>query len=126
MIGQPTYTLTADSTQLISDRNVLLASGTGPETYGPLPIRLEDSMAEIHALYTLWTRLNDQHLPQAQPMLRMVTELGMASHLSMTTYMLYHTVVMCNLEIREPLEPSSKNALLRDEAAAKISTCLEL
>jgi len=116
----------ADCTQLMSDCDALLASGSGPESYGSLLARLDDTMAELKALYPLWTRINDSQMLQAENLSRMAKELGIANHLSVTAYMLYHTVMICILQMRDSLDPSPSTAQLRNEAAMKIATCLEL
>lgn len=40
--------------------------------------------------------------------------------------MLYHTVHICILQMKDSLAPSTSNLDLRNESAMKIATCLEL
>jgi hypothetical protein len=57
---------------------------------------------------------------------RLAGELGIANQFSAAVYMLYYTVRMCILRLRNSLNPTPVNVELRNDAALKIATCLEL
>jgi hypothetical protein len=56
----------------------------------------------------------------------LANEFGIANHLCATVYMLYYTARICILQISESLDPLLSTLELRNEAAMKIATCLEL
>jgi hypothetical protein len=118
--------LTAECTQLTSDCNGLLASGTALHNRGPLLAQIDDTMNNLIILYPVWARINNDQLQQSRDSLRMAKELGIANRLSASAYMLYYTAYICILQMKDSLEPSSTNKELRNDAAMKIATCLEL
>jgi hypothetical protein len=110
----------------MSDCDTLLASSSEPESSELLLGRLEGTMADLCALYPLWECINNNQLHQVDISSRMAKELGIANHRTATAYMLYHTVNICILQMKDMLAPSRTNMELRNEAAMKIATCLEL
>ncbi|KAF2824687.1 hypothetical protein CC86DRAFT_383488 [Ophiobolus disseminans] len=126
MLKAEIFTVLAECTQLMSDRDTLVASSAGPRDCETLLARLDHTMSDLCALYPLWVRTNNDQMQLAGNMSRMADELGIANHLSATAYMLYHTVHICILQIRDSLDPSSNNMKLRNEAASKIASVLEI
>jgi hypothetical protein len=116
---------TAECTQLTSDCNSLIASGTALHNREPLLAQIDDTMNNLITLYPVWARINNDQLQQTEDS-RMAKELGIANRLSASAYMLYYTAYICILQMKDSLEPSSTNKELRNDGAMKIATCLEL
>lgn len=113
-------------TQLLSDRNALLASGPDEGFRIDLMARSDAAMADIEALYSHWVAANQEELPSANKASYLVQDLAIADHFSATAYMLYHAIRICVLQIKQSLDPTSNNVELRSDAAMKIARCLEL
>lgn len=126
MLQHEIFAVLATCTQLMSECDALLSSEVGSEFYGPLIARVDNAMADLKALYPSWERVNNSQLTTADQASYMAKELGIANHFSATAYMLYHTVQLCIIQIRDSLDPSPNNVELRNDAATKIAKCLEL
>jgi hypothetical protein len=120
------FSILAMCSQLTSECGVLMTSGVGAEGHGPLLSQVDAAMVNLTALYPLWERINESCLDNNEHQSRLTRELGIADHLTATAYMLYHTVRICILQMRELLNPSPIHSVLRNDAAMKIVRCLEL
>ena len=126
MLQHDIFDILADCTRLISERDVLLASGTARESYEPLLSEVLQVQDNLEALHPRWEALNRSELSKVKNMSDLAKELGVANHVSTTAYMLYHTAHICILRIKESLLPSPNYIVERNEAALKIARCLEL
>ncbi|KAF2032433.1 hypothetical protein EK21DRAFT_87288 [Setomelanomma holmii] len=120
------FAILAECTLLISDSDAVLKSHMGKECYQPLLNRVDRTFADLNALYHEWKLINDAQLQIIDQLSPLAKELGIANHLSATAYMLYHTVHLCILRIKDSLVPSPSNMQLRNAAATNIAVCLEL
>jgi hypothetical protein len=115
----------ADCIVLGDERDAILASGVGPECYKPLLARVENTLNELHALWSFWDHLNESQLRETAQLSDRARELGIANYLCATACMLYHAAKICILQIRDSLKPPHSNVVLRNNAALRISRCLE-
>jgi hypothetical protein len=120
------FTILATCTQLMSDRDALIASGTNSKHRELLLVRIDSITSELHGLYHEWERINKSELSEVESLSTLAKELGIANHLTATAYMLYYTTLICAIQIRDSLDPSPLNVELRNEAAVKIARCMEL
>jgi hypothetical protein len=120
------FSMLALCSELTSECGALIASGAGAECYGPLLSQVDAAMVNLTALYPLWERINESCLNNNEHVSRLAKELGIANHLTAAAYMMYYTVRICILQMRESLNPSPIHSVLRNDAAMKIVRCLEL
>jgi hypothetical protein len=126
MLQHRFFSILAACSRHISDFDALVTSGAGTEGYWPLLSEVDTAMADLTALYPLWERINKTYFGNTGHESRLARELGIANHLTATTYMLYYAVRICILQIRQSLHPSPVHLVLRNDAAQQIVKCLEL
>ncbi|KAI4655290.1 uncharacterized protein J4E79_008357 [Alternaria viburni] len=120
------FSILADCTRLISQRNALLRSKACPESFESLLTEVEDVLNNLEALRPFWDVLNRNQLAETTERSDMAKILGVANHVSATALMLYNTAYICVIQIKDSLSPSPVNTALRNAAAMKIAKCLEL
>jgi hypothetical protein len=120
------FSILALCSELTSECGDLMTLGAGKECYGPLRSQVDAAMVNLTALYPLWERINESCFDNNEHRSRLARELGIANHLTAAAYMLYYTVRICILRIRESLNPSPIHSVLCNDAAMKIVRCLEL
>ncbi|KAH7371708.1 hypothetical protein BKA66DRAFT_611254 [Pyrenochaeta sp. MPI-SDFR-AT-0127] len=126
MLQHQIFDVLADCTKLISQRDDLLATGASREDFEPLVAETSTILRNLEDIHLRWESLNRSQLADTEIVSRVARELGVANHISATAYMLYNTVYICILQIKDSLCPSSDNTTLRNAAASKIARCLKL
>ncbi|CAO2653382.1 Nn.00g027930.m01.CDS01 [Neocucurbitaria sp. VM-36] len=126
MLQHQIFDVLADCTNLISQRDALLATGAAAKSYEPLSSEVEHLLGDLEGLYPRWEELNRSQLSKIKDLSKPAKELGVTDHVSATAYMLYYTVYLCILQIKHSLSPSPDYVALRNAAAMKIARCLEL
>ncbi|KAJ4361768.1 hypothetical protein N0V83_010708 [Neocucurbitaria cava] len=97
-----------------------------PESYKPLIDDIDVLLENLESLYPTWKELNRSQLTKVNGLSKPAKELGITNHVSATAYMLYNTVYICIMQIKQSLSPSPDYVALRNAAAMKIARCLEL
>ncbi|KAI4629238.1 uncharacterized protein J4E87_003500 [Alternaria ethzedia] len=120
------FSILADCTRLISQRNALMRSKACPESFESLLTEVEDVLNNLEGLHPFWEVLNRNQLAGTTERSDMAKTLGVANHVSATALMLYNTAYICVIQIKDSLSPSPVNTALRNAAAMKIAKCLEL
>lgn len=120
------FTLLADCTQLLGDRDAMLNGTTPLWGYEPLLQRVQSTLDDLTNLYPLYELFNASQRDPNTTLSPLAEELGVANHFSATALMLYNTVHICILQIIDSLAPSPQNTALRNASATTISKCLEL
>lgn len=126
MLQYQLFTILADCTSLLSERDALLESGLGCEYYGILMARVDATLIDLLVLYDAWERFNDIQLRATEQLSDLGRELGIANQHSATACMLYHAAYLCLLQIKDSLKPSPSHVARRNSAAVTIARCLEL
>lgn len=120
------FTILADCTRLISIRNALQSVPAPRTDFKSLLIEVEATINELEALFPLWTTLNMHQLAEVIQQSDPAKSLGVANHVSATAFMLYNTAYICVTQIKDSIAPSPTNVALRNDAAIKITKCLEI
>lgn len=126
MLQHQVFDVLADCTQLIGQRNALLAAGAASEEYELLLAEVYAILGNLEAIKLRWEVFNRSRLANAKSLSKMAMELGIADQFSATGYMLYNTVYIYILQIKDSLCPLPETVALRNAAAMKIAKCLEL
>jgi hypothetical protein len=116
------FTVLADCTSLLSERDALLKSGLGYEYHGILLARVDVTLHDLIELYPLWELCNDSQYQGTEQQSVLEREMGVANQLCM----LYHVAYLCLLQIKDTLQPLPTHVALRSNAAMTIARCLEL
>ncbi len=124
IIQHQIFDILADCTGLIGKRDKILVSGPTHEQIQSLLEDVEGLLSNLEQLYPQWEILNGKEFARNERISLLAEELGIANHISATVFMLYQTVYMCILQIKESLAPSPINVALRNLAAEKIANCL--
>jgi hypothetical protein len=122
MLRYQLFTVLADCTSLLSERDALLKSGLGYEYHRILLARVDVTLHDLIQLYPLWELCNDSQYQSTQQLSVLEREMGIANQLCM----LYHVAYLCLLQIKDTLQPSPSHVALRNNAAMTIANCLEL
>ena len=126
MLQHHVFTVLADCTRLIPQRNALVAVRAPPERYRALLAEVDKLLGDLEALHPLWVTLNEHQMTEVIEQSDMAKAVGVANCVSATAYMLYHTGCICIIQIKDSLSPSPMNTVLRNAAAMAIARCLEL
>lgn len=120
------FDVMADCTLLVSRRNALRSSAAGSEELGLLLSDVNSVLADLEKIHPDLQDFNQRKLNESKDLSKMAKVLKVANHMSATAYMLYNTVYICIIQIRESISPSPDTVALRNAAAIKIAQCLEL
>jgi hypothetical protein len=120
------FTVLADCTRLITQRDAIVAAGAPPERYRALLAEVEKVLGDLEALHPVWEILDEHQMTGVIEQSDMAKAVGVANCVSATAYMLYHTGYICIIQIKDSLSPSPMNTVLRNAAAMTIARCLEL
>ena len=102
----------------------MIASGAAPECFKLLWEDVHNTLNELEALHSRWEALNANQLAYVTKLSKSAKELGITNRVSAKSYMLYNTVYICVIHIKQSLSPSPENIALRNAAAMKIANCL--
>jgi hypothetical protein len=126
MLQHHVFTVLADCTRLITQRDALFASGAPPGSYEPLLAEVDKALSDLEELHPLWEALNEHQMAEITEQSDLAKAIGVANSVSAFAYMLYHGAYMCIIQIKDSLAPSPMNTVLRNVAAMTIAKCLEL